>query len=240
MSGPAIVISCEHGGADVPATYRALFKGHEERLASHRGHDLGALALARQFARVTGATLHFSTVTRLLVELNRSRHHPSLFSDITRMLSTAERERILAEYYFPYRQAVAESIVAALARRRRLVHLSVHSFTPVLNGKTRRADAGFLYDPSRPLESRFARRWQAALALTRPDAVIRRNYPYLGKSDGLVTALRRRFPKGRYVGLELEVNQRWSLGPRASWQAFTRALVATFCQVTNELGFEPA
>lgn len=239
MSGPAIVISCEHGGADVPATYRALFKGHERRLASHRGHDPGALALARQFARATGATLHFATVTRLLVELNRSRHHPSLFSDITRSLSTEERDRILAEYYFPYRQAVAESIAAALARRR-VVHLSVHSFTPVLDGETRRADAGLLYDPSRPLESRFARRWQAALALARPDAVIRRNYPYLGKSDGLVTALRRRFPKQRYVGLELEVNQRWPLGPRAGWHIFARALVATFGEVTNELGLEPA
>ena len=37
---------------------------------------------------------------------------------------------------------------------------------------------------------------------------MRRNYPYAGKGDGLTSYLRRRFPPGAYVGIELEVNQR--------------------------------
>jgi hypothetical protein len=48
---------------------------------------------------------------------------------------------------------------------------------------------------------------------------VRRNYPYAGKGDGLTAHLRRRFPPGAYVGIELEVNQaivraagrRWSV-----------------------------
>jgi hypothetical protein len=41
-----------------------------------------------------------------------------------------------------------------------------------------------------------------------PKWSVRRNYPYLGRSDGLTTYLRRRFDRDRYVGVEIEVNQR--------------------------------
>ncbi|MEN9581780.1 MAG: hypothetical protein RJA70_4789, partial [Pseudomonadota bacterium] len=40
-----------------------------------------------------------------------------------------------------------------------------------------------------------------------PAARLRRKYPYLGKADGLTTALRREFAPAAYLGLELEVNQ---------------------------------
>ena len=36
---------------------------------------------------------------------------------------------------------------------------------------------------------------------------MRRNAPYRGDTDGLTTALRRELPEGRYLGLELELNQ---------------------------------
>ena len=43
------------------------------------------------------------------------------------------------------------------------------------------------------------------------------NYPYRGVSDGHTAALRRRFRK-RYLGLEIEVNQRFPLGPEKDWR----------------------
>ena len=36
---------------------------------------------------------------------------------------------------------------------------------------------------------------------------VRRNYPYLGKGDGLTTWLRRRFFSSEYAGVEIELNQ---------------------------------
>ncbi len=39
------------------------------------------------------------------------------------------------------------------------------------------------------------------------------NQPYKGSSDGFPTALRRKFPK-HYIGVELEVNQRFAPGNR--------------------------
>jgi predicted N-formylglutamate amidohydrolase len=77
---PTILITCEHGGHKVPLAWRHLFASRQETLQSHRGWDPGALALARQFAARMEATLFSSLVTRLLVELNRSLHHPGLFS----------------------------------------------------------------------------------------------------------------------------------------------------------------
>jgi len=44
------LITCEHGGNRIPARYRPLFACHGALLASHRGYDPGALALARDFA----------------------------------------------------------------------------------------------------------------------------------------------------------------------------------------------
>ena len=84
-----------------------------------------------------------------MVELNRSLHHPNLFSKWTKDLSPPEKERVLAEYYFPYRSKVEEYIHRALKDQDALIHLSVHSFTPVMDGIVRNADIGLLYDPRR-------------------------------------------------------------------------------------------
>ena len=79
----------------------------------------------------------------------------------------------------------------------------------MLRGETRNADVGILYDPRRPAEKRFAMAWARAIRAAARELRVRRNYPYLGVGDGLTTTLRRRFPAWRYLGIELEVNQRF-------------------------------
>jgi predicted N-formylglutamate amidohydrolase len=218
------IVSCEHGGNRVPAAYAALFRDHRRLLDTHRGYDPGSLDLARACARRLEAPLHFSTVTRLLVELNRSPGHRSLFSSVTKTLPRAEREALLAEYYLPYRQAVEDEIKAAIAGGRRAVHFSLHTFTPRLDGEVRRADVGLLYDPRRSGETALCAVLKDALSTRRPDLVCRMNYPYQGKSDGFTTALRRKWPATAYVGIEVEVNQKWPLGDRGAWRRLVRDL----------------
>jgi predicted N-formylglutamate amidohydrolase len=67
-----LLVSCEHGGNRIPPRYRKLFSASAGVLATHRAYDPGALAVARDFARAFRAQLFYSTVSRLLVELNRS------------------------------------------------------------------------------------------------------------------------------------------------------------------------
>jgi predicted N-formylglutamate amidohydrolase len=200
-----LLLTCEHGGNEVPAVYRPLFKGASDVLRGHRGWDPGALGLFKQLAPLSDAAFA-ATRTRLLVELNRSRHHPALFSSYTKGLSRAERERILEQYYRPHRDAIGRQVAAWTNAEEHVRHVAVHSFTPVLNGAVRTLDIGLLYDPARRQEKHWAERWRDALLTIDPDLEVRMNRPYLGKADGLPTHLRR-LHRTRYAGIELEVNQ---------------------------------
>ena len=213
----AVVISCEHGGHEVPPAYAALFTGHDALLASHRGWDEGALELARQMAATLHAPLFASTTTRLLIDLNRSIGHRQLHSKATRDLPLAIRREIAAQYYRPHRDAVEAEIARLIKAGKQVVHIASHSFTPELNGVLRQADVAFLYNPHRAGERLLASQWLHALKQTRPDLKLRRNYPYEGKADGLTSLLRTRHSADQYIGLELEVNQRFVIAGGQDW-----------------------
>jgi len=198
------LFTCEHGGHAVPDEYQALFRGADQLLASHRGWDAGALEVFNAIAPDHGDAAFPVTTTRLLIDLNRSLHHPHVFSEITRALPPAARADLAARCWRRWREAVAGTIAGWLDSGHRVRHISVHSFTPVLNEQVRNADIGLLYDPGRRAERILCLRWQALLA--ERGWRVRRNYPYRGNADGHTTALRRRFGPG-YAGIELELNQ---------------------------------
>ncbi len=230
----AVVITCEHGGNRVPARYRKCFVGAEETLVSHRGWDPGALKLAREFATVIAAPLFSATVTRLLVELNRSPGHRKLFSEFTESLPVDEKGKLLVDHWQPYRDEVQQAISEAIGTTGRVLHLSVHSFTPIWNGEFRKTDVGLLYDPRRGSELDFCRRWGRAISVAEPELTVHRNAPYRGTSDGFVTALRRQFSGDVYTGLELEVNQKYFLSPKSDQSSFFKSLITSFQQTLHK------
>ena len=221
----ALVVTCEHGGSRIPVAYRALFQGQKRLLASHRGRDLGALAMARSLATALDAPVFASTISRLLIDLNRPTGHPQLFSTVTRNLPVDLRARIFEQYHEPFWSDLKQFVERAVAEGRRTVHISSHSFTPRLEGQLRRADVGLLYDPARPGEAELCSRWRAALIERDPTLHVRRNYPYRGKAAGLTAQMRRWFSARDYVGVELEVNQRFFLVGGRRWSAL-REVVA--------------
>ena len=204
----AFLVTCEHGGNRIPPHYAALFRGREGLLATHRAYDPGALAMARTLAQALRATLVVSTVSRLLVELNRAPGRQFRFSPVMRDAAPAVRDDVCRRFYVPYRTEVEAIVARAVNAGRRVVHVSSHSFAPALAGAMRTADVGLLYDPLRSGERDLCHRWQAALRARLPYWITRRNYPYLGRSDGFTTWLRQRFPERCYVGIELEINQK--------------------------------
>ncbi|MCE7913390.1 MAG: N-formylglutamate amidohydrolase [Nitrosomonas sp. PRO4] len=225
------VISCEHGGNHIPAAYQHLFQGCESVLKSHRGYDCGALSMAKALARQLNAPLFSATTSRLLVDLNRSIGHPQLFSEFTRNLSSAAKQEILAMYYQPYRKGVETAIANAIQLGKQVIHLSSHSFTPQLNGAVRKADIGFLYDPSRKMERSLCRKWQQSLKNALPELIVRRNYPYTGTADGFTSYLRRRFSGDQYAGIELEINQKYYCDNRAKWRKLRGMVVETCAEL---------
>lgn len=209
-----VFISCEHGGNQVPRAWAHLFEGRQELLAGHRGWDPGALALARRLSRDLGAALFSCTVTRLLVDCNRSPGNPRAFSEITRGLDAKAKAGLMARYHRPHWKRAEEAVRQALDRGGRALLLSCHSFTPVMDGKERNADLGLLYDPARPAEKEFCEGFRAGLLSLRPGLRVRRNYPYRGVSDGLATHLRKLFGPA-FLGIEIEMNQAFFTGKTA-------------------------
>ncbi|MGH8467467.1 MAG: N-formylglutamate amidohydrolase [Gammaproteobacteria bacterium] len=219
-----VIVTCEHASRRVPFRYRALFRGQEAVLKTHRGSDLGALRLARELATALEAPLFAGSVSRLLIDLNRSLHHLKVYSAITRACTENDRRRLAANYYLPYRNAVEQWIAHRARRGRTVLHLSIHSFTPVLDGQVRHADIGLLYDPRRALERTLCGAWRRALCRAAPALTLRLNYPYRGKTDGFTAYLRQRFPSSAYLGVEIEVNQTLV---HSGWKRLRQLLRAT-------------
>lgn len=222
-----MLITCEHGGNRIPPEYTGLFAGWDAVLATHRGFDAGALEMAGALASVFAAPLIAATVSRLLIDLNRSLSNPAAWSAATRNLAAAEKERIVSQYHTPYRSQVEAFVAAQVGAGVCVIHVSSHSFTPELDGVVRTADVGLLYDPTRAGELALAARWKAALQTQDPGLRVRRNYPYAGRNDGLTSALRRKHPAERYVGLELELNQALVHAGQPAWSTLQARVIAS-------------
>jgi len=203
-------------------------------LQTHRGYDHGSLLMARALAAALKAPLVSTTISRLLIDVNRPPGHPHSFSVVTRNMSLAARNTITAQHHQPYWAQVEHLVRQAASRGRRVIHISSHSFTPVLDGQVRTADVGLLYDPAREGEAALCARWKAALAVWAPALRVRRNYPYLGTAAGLTAQLRQRFPARAYVGIELEINQRIVLAAGPHWTALRGLLIRSLCTACTD------
>lgn len=200
----AWTLSCEHATNHIPPRWQALFTD-PDLLASHRGWDPGAAGLARHFGRQLDAPVFLGQVSRLLADNNRSAGHPKVHAPAVRALPKQDRQAIIEAWHAPHQDAVCRAVGSALTGAERVIHISCHSFTPELHGKTRNADVGLLYDPRHGKEQDLAQHWQQALKAS-SDLRVRRNYPYTGHEDGMTRILRRRFGT-RVLGFELELNQ---------------------------------
>lgn len=208
MREVSVLVTCEHGGCEVPKEWQRLFRGARDVLRSHRGLDIGALGVARRLADRVNAPLISSTTTRLLIELNRSIEHPRLFSEFSAGLSEAERARLVDTYYVPYRGTVERVIGSLIGSGRRVLHVSVHSFTDVLDGDVRELEIGLLFDPARVWEVAVCGAWRGAIEGRCGGGFrVRENEPYAGVDDGLTTHLRGMFGGDVYAGVELEIRQ---------------------------------
>ncbi|GAB6038886.1 N-formylglutamate amidohydrolase [Fundidesulfovibrio butyratiphilus] len=217
----AVLITCEHAGNRVPEELSPLFAGQDDLLASHRGYDAGAMELARALGREFSAPILATFVTRLVADCNRSPGRQGLFSTFTKSLPVSEKRRILDIHHSPHRRSVAEAVAANRERGLTTLHVGAHTFTPVLGDQVRRADVGLLYDPARLAERELCAAWRLALLARAPGLAVLRNSPYRGASDGLTTWLRRAHPESAYLGVELELNQKY-LADSAGWTGLVR------------------
>ncbi len=149
----AVLVVCDHAANAVPRRLGSLGLPAEE-LGRHIGWDLGAEAVARGLAERLDAPAVLASFSRLVIDGNRRLDDPGSIlaeSDGTVVpgnacVGAAAREAIASAVYWPYHRAIAAALDRFAARGVTPVLLSVHSFTPRLNGRARPWHVGVLWD----------------------------------------------------------------------------------------------
>lgn len=191
----ACVLICEHASAFIPASLNALgLDAAAQR--SHAAWDIGALDLARMMSDRLDAPLVTSCVSRLVYDCNRPPEAPDAIPvhseryDIPGNAALDYRARAarIRDVYLPF-EAMIRQVLDACTRPRAIV--TIHSFTPVYNGATRKTDIGILHDR----DDRLA---QDLLAVLQADTdwSVALNQPY-SATDGVTHTLRQHaLPRG--------------------------------------------
>ena len=201
-SATPLVLTCEHASCTVPEEYDALGLDDAD-LHEHIGWDIGARVTTEALAQRFTATAVLAGVSRLVIDCNRDLDDHDLIvseSHGVRIPGNAavdgvERARRIHDFYEPYHAAID----AVLQSRPGALLLSIHSFTPSLNGRERRFDAGVLFDA-------FAdEAQQLGAALSAEGLRVRYNEPYSGL-DGLIFSARNHGMQHRLPYLEIELN----------------------------------
>ena len=187
--GKAIVL-CDHASNHVPHWVAGGVLGIDvDDMERHIAFDVGAAGLSLALADRLSAPAVLSDFSRLVVDPNRGEDDPTLIMQLydrtlipaNRYMSAAERQRRVADLYRPYHAAVTNEIDEHLKQSvGQPVLLSIHSFTPQLNGRPPRPwHLGILYADDRriadPLFDRLAKY---------PDIVTGDNQPYNGALIG--------------------------------------------------------
>lgn len=202
-----LLLTCEHAVNTIPDTYQPYFEQAKILLNSHRGIDFGAESIAIYLRQAFDCQLFTAKASRLLIDCNRSLHHKNCFSEISRYFTSIEKKKIINEYYQSYRKPIIEHLQSKINQGFQVVHLSIHSFAPILDDLVRYTEFGLLYDPKRPSEKALSHAWHRQFRQIENEWRIRLNYPYKGIADGFTTALRRDFNDTDYIGIEVESNQ---------------------------------
>ncbi|MEM7444057.1 MAG: N-formylglutamate amidohydrolase [Pseudomonadota bacterium] len=187
----AIVLLCEHAGRIIPTELGTLGLSESDR-SSHIAWDIGARGLSLLLAERLDAVLAMQRYSRLVYDCNRDWGAPDespekvdfTFIPGNRGLSEAERRRRRNDIYAPFHDGVRRLIDERRQEGRPAVIVTIHSFTPVYEGRRRALDIGIVHDS----DARLADIMLAAES--RPSGLdIRRNEPY-GPDRGVTHTLK--------------------------------------------------
>lgn len=185
-TSPVFLLCC-HAGRRIPAELGDLGLDDDDR-ARHISWDIGAAEITRNLSALLDAPAMLATYSRLVIDLNRL---PGAFdsipaiSDKTRIpgnngLTERDRTRRLDGIFWPYHNGAADAYAAHCARIANAAMVTIHSFTPRLNGGTlRHWDAGILWNRDTRLALPMIKYLRDKAGLSVGD-----NEPYSGKKHG--------------------------------------------------------
>jgi predicted N-formylglutamate amidohydrolase len=202
-AGP-FLFTCEHATRRLPEWEPCA--DDLPYLEDHWGWDVGAGDLTRELARLCGSGALLSRFSRLVCDPNRDPGEPSFVVrevaghalSWNRAVDDAERARRRARYFDPYHAAIDRALAQRASAGAPARLCSIHSFTPVWDGRARPMEIGVLFDAHEELARRVAN------ALADEGFAVAENEPYSGMA-GLIYAAQRHGRTHGVVYLELEV-----------------------------------
>ncbi len=209
---PKIILTCEHGGTQIPKALSKNFKPKKDLLFSHHSFDYGAKALTENLAKASHVTANVNSMTRLLIDMNRKKNMLAKKHRFLKQHGLSEFDfQLIEKAYDNYRASIEKEIKKCIAKKQPFYIFSVHSFTPVINGKKRLTDIGVLYRKDHPKEKRTALALKAHLQRhpSTKDLHIHFNRPYQGHTDCFLNDLLNKYSKNRMCtgGCFLEFNE---------------------------------
>ena len=180
----SILILSDHASNRVPMVLDGLGLAGTSHLDEHIAVDIGAKDVTEYLADGLNAPAVMAEYSRLVIDLNRDLARvdsiPSLSDGIevpgNKTLSTADKRARQDEIYHVYHDEITRQLACPAIK----TVISVHSFTPVMNGRKRPTEIGILWDGV----ADFPRRLIKALRENNPDRVIGDNTPYSFIDDG--------------------------------------------------------
>lgn len=147
------IFVCEHASNMIPAEWGDLGLTAEQRMA-HIAWDPGALAVSRKLAELMDSVVIHAPVSRLVYDCNRAPDKASAMPETSeiydvsgnRNISSQERLRRTEAVYLPWANGLHNLIAGRIALGLRPVIVTVHSFTPVYQGKQRHVEFGVIHD----------------------------------------------------------------------------------------------
>ena len=145
-----LVLVCDHASKRVPRCLDNLGLTPEQ-LDDHIGWDPGAADVARLLSKNIDAPLILSGYSRLVIDCNRplqsSQSIPAQSADVlvpgNQNITDEDRAWRVNSLFTPYHNAINQLL--ADRKNRRTIFLSVHSFTPMLNGQQRPWNIGISF-----------------------------------------------------------------------------------------------
>jgi predicted N-formylglutamate amidohydrolase len=200
-----ILLVCDHASCRFPKSLGDLGLDPFARRC-HLAFDIGAGMLTERLARNLGITAVLAQYSRLVVDCNRELMDPGAFLEYgdgimvpgNRHLSQAEKNRRADAIYWPYHRAIEQQLKRLRAAGPPPAFISMHSFTPVLDGIARDVQMGVLWDSDQRLAEIFIEE------LRRAGFLVGDNEPYSGRAPQDYTIDNHAEPAGiPHVGIEI-------------------------------------
>ncbi|UEM19979.1 N-formylglutamate amidohydrolase [Skermanella mucosa] len=178
-----VLLLCDHASNAMPASLGTLGLD-DAALSRHIAYDIGAADVTRALVERWDAAAVLSGYSRLIIDLNRDLDDPTSIPVISdgvvvpgnRALDPAEAAQRVDGLFWPYHSTAAAEIDRLRGRGQVPAVVSIHSFTPVMNGIERPWHIGILWDRDPRMPVPVMERLRADARL-----VVGDNEPYTGK-----------------------------------------------------------